>query len=113
MAKRSARWSHGSIRPACANADPCRPSIKIPAIFPTDMTFEEVDFGLPPEALFASVHDRRGSFFLDSGLSVGGLGAYSFIGFDPFLVFRARGREITLTYDHGRVETLHGDPLDE
>ena len=73
---------------------------------------EEIPLALPPAALFAGLHGRPCAFFLDSGLSSGGLGAYSFIGFDPFLVFSAKGRAITLTRD-GRAETHTGDPLAE
>jgi len=73
---------------------------------------EEADFRAPPEELFAAVSDRPGSFLLDSALPAGGLGAWSFIGFDPFLVFRAKGDEITLIRG-GRTEVRRGDPLAE
>ncbi len=76
------------------------------------MIIKETDFGAAPEQLFAVLHDRPYSFFLDSAQRAEGLGAYSFIGFDPFLIFRARGDEITLEQD-GRPETRHGDPLAE
>jgi para-aminobenzoate synthetase component 1 len=49
----------------------------------------EIAWDHPPEDLFAGLCDRAGAFFLDSALTAGGLGRYSFIGFDPFLVFRA------------------------
>ena len=74
------------------------------------MFIKEAVFGAPPEELFAALSDRPGSFLLDSALPAGGLGAWSFIGFDPFLTFRAKGDEITLTRD-GRAETRRGDPL--
>ena len=50
---------------------------------------EEVTLSEAPHAFFARVESRDHAFFLDSGRSTGGLGAYSFIGFDPFLVFRS------------------------
>ena len=69
--------------------------------------------GLPPPAeLFAGLCEREGSFFLDSGLESGGLGRFSFIGFDPFLKFRARRGEITLTSAHGN-KVFQGDALTE
>ncbi len=74
------------------------------------MFIEEADFGTPPEELFAAISDRPGSFLLDSALPAGGLGAWSFIGFDPFLVFRATGDEITLRRGEA-IETRRGDPL--
>jgi para-aminobenzoate synthetase component 1 len=55
----------------------------------------------PPEELFARLCDRPGAFFLDSARPADGLGRYSFIGFDPFLVFRARGGEICLQRAEG------------
>jgi len=73
---------------------------------------EEISLPSPPATLFAGLHDRPHAFFLDSGLASGGLGAYSFIGFDPFLVFSAKGRAITLT-ENGRTTTRDGDPLAE
>ena len=42
-----------------------------------------------PSRLAAGLQHRPGFFFLDSGLAAAGLGAYSFLGFDPFLTFRA------------------------
>jgi para-aminobenzoate synthetase component 1 len=57
---------------------------------------EEITLPAPPHEFFARVAQRDHAFFLDSGLTSGGLGAYSFIGFDPFLVFRAKDRPCTL-----------------
>ena len=70
----------------------------------------EVELGVPPETLFAAVCDRPGSFFLDSGQPAGGLGAWSLIGFDPFLSFRAKGDRIAVDRG-GLVERSRGDPL--
>ena len=50
---------------------------------------EEVTLPGAPHEFFAQVQNRDHAFLLDSGRSTGGLGAYSFIGFDPFLVFSA------------------------
>ncbi|MDO8540671.1 MAG: aminodeoxychorismate synthase component I [Opitutaceae bacterium] len=74
------------------------------------MLLQEVEFGVGPEELFDVLCDRPPCFFLDSALSVGGLGRFSFIGFDPFVVFCARGDEITLTQD-GRTEMHRGDVI--
>jgi len=70
-----------------------------------------VDWGRPPEAVFAALHERRGSFFLDSAQAAGGLGAYSFIGFEPFQSLQAKGREIALSGPAGIQRSL-GDPLE-
>lgn len=50
---------------------------------------EEVKLPGAPHEFFAQVESRDHAFFLDSGRSTGGLGAYSFIGFDPFFIYRA------------------------
>ncbi len=74
------------------------------------MVIREIEFGAPPEEIFAGLAERAGSFFLDSARPAGGLGAYSFIGFDPFLVFRATGSEIELNWGESR-EMVAGDPF--
>lgn len=73
---------------------------------------EELDFGVSSDEIFAAVHDRPGSFFLDSAQSAGGLGAWSFIGFDPFLVFRSKGDRISIDGE-GETRTFVGEPLAE
>jgi para-aminobenzoate synthetase component I len=49
---------------------------------------EEVTLPCAPHDFFARIADRDHAFFLDSGRSSDGLGAYSFIGFAPFHVHR-------------------------
>ncbi len=74
----------------------------------------EIPWGHPPEALFAKLCERAGAFFLDSALSVGGLGRYSFIGFDPFLVLRAGSDGVVRLQRAGESEeALRGDVLVE
>lgn len=65
-----------------------------------------------PASLFAGLRQRRGSFFLDSGLNAQALGTYSFIGFDPFLTFEASGRRVCLREHGGEAQVIpDGDPL--
>jgi len=66
----------------------------------------------PPESVFAGICDRPGAFFLDSGLSSGGHGRYSIIGFEPFLTFEARAGMIRLRRAAGATEQA-GDVLAE
>ena len=73
---------------------------------------EEITLPSPPHEFFADVQQRDHAFLLDSGLSSGGLGAFSFIGFDPFLVFKAKNGLVTLT-QNGRTETHPGYALAE
>jgi len=72
----------------------------------------EIAWDRPPEELFAGLCDRPGAFFLDSALPIGGHGRYSFIGFDPFLVFRASEGVINLKRAE-REEDLRGDTFTE
>jgi para-aminobenzoate synthetase component 1 len=76
------------------------------------MTIKETDFGATPEQLFDALHDQPYSFFLDSAQPGGVSGAWSFIGFDPFLIFQSRGDDIVID-GQGRTEKLRGDPLME
>jgi para-aminobenzoate synthetase component 1 len=63
-----------------------------------------------PDA-YRFVKDRPWSFFLDSGINPYGLGRYSFIGSDPFLVLSSCGEEIQLISNEGR-RTIAGNPFD-
>jgi para-aminobenzoate synthetase component 1 len=72
----------------------------------------EIAWDRPPEELFAGLCDRPGAFFLDSALPMGGHGRYSFIGFDPFLVFRASEGVINLKRAESE-EDFRGDTFAE
>jgi len=50
-------------------------------------------------------------FFLDSGMNRYGLGRYSFIGFEPFLVFKSRYKKIEIFENEVRKE-FENDPFD-
>jgi para-aminobenzoate synthetase component 1 len=71
---------------------------------------QEIAWGAAPDELFAGLCDRPGAFLLDSALPAGGLGRYSFIGFDPFLVLRASDGEVRLQRAEGE-EAFRGDVL--
>jgi para-aminobenzoate synthetase component 1 len=79
---------------------------------PSPIVIEEFEPGIPFDRAFAAVCDRPGSFFLDSAQFAGGLGAYSFIGFDPFLEFSSKGSRISISCD-GQKNEFFGDPLAE
>ena len=72
-----------------------------------------VEIHNPPSApsAFELFRDKPFSFFLDSGMDPQKLGRYSFMGSDPFLVMRSRGREITLLSPDGE-KTVFGNPFD-
>lgn len=72
---------------------------------------EEISTTPIPADSFGLFRDKPFSFFLDSGMDPQKLGRYSFMGSDPFLVMRSRGREITLLSPDGE-KTVFGNPFD-
>ncbi len=72
---------------------------------------EKIEVRISPVEFFESVSDRDYAFFLDSGMSYEKLGRYSYIGFEPFMVFRSRGRHIEIIKEK-HVEEIEGNPFD-
>jgi para-aminobenzoate synthetase component 1 len=72
---------------------------------------QEVSASLKAPEAFELLKDRPFCFFLDSGMDPEKLGRYSFMGSDPFLVLKSRGKEITLLYGD-RQEKVIGNPFD-
>ncbi|MFB0526037.1 MAG: aminodeoxychorismate synthase component I [bacterium] len=65
----------------------------------------------PPHKLFRKFLNSRYSFFLESGGSVGDFSRYSFIGSEPFLVFKSKGKQIEIC-EGDQSERFSGDPFD-
>jgi len=63
------------------------------------------------EELYGRLSDLEYSFFLDSSMDVRNLGRWSFIGFEPFLVFRSKGKRIELIDENG-VKKITGNPFE-
>ena len=61
--------------------------------------------------LFRLLADEPHSFFLDSGTDAPRLGHYSFVGSQPFLIFRSKGTNLQLDWGD-RVERRSGNPFD-
>lgn len=59
-----------------------------------------------PDA-YEVIKDHPWSFFLDSRINPYGLGRYSFIGSDPFLVLSSRGKEVQMI-SQGKCNTVTG-----
>ena len=57
---------------------------------------EEVHNAPDAAGAFEAFRDRPFSFFLDSGMDRQRLGRWSFMGSDPFLVMKSRGRDVRL-----------------
>ena len=61
--------------------------------------------------LFRLSADEPHSFFLDSGMDAPRLGRYSFVGSQPFLIFRSNGTSLQLDWGD-RIEQRSGNPFD-
>lgn len=72
---------------------------------------EEIRNPPRPEDLFESFKDRAYSFFLDGASDQKNLARYSFIGCEPFLVFKSKGDRILLNWYGGRIEELRSNPF--
>ncbi len=76
---------------------------------------EEIDLPISAIDAYSLLRQQPYSFLLDSGMNDNGLGRHSFIGSDPFLIMRSRGREVSLvragTGDI-REEIFRADPFD-
>ncbi len=72
---------------------------------------EEIDNPSPPEALFQNIKDLPYSFFLDSQTDPQKLGRYSFLGCEPFLVFRSKKDSITLKWFDGEIRSFNANPF--
>ena len=69
-------------------------------------SIEEIATGIPPHILFKNIEQHPYSFFLDSAVARGKLSRYSFMGSDPFLVFKSKKDSITLEWKDGRTENI-------
>jgi para-aminobenzoate synthetase component 1 len=72
---------------------------------------EEIHTSLTAPEIFELFHRELHSFSLDSGMDPQRLGRYSFMGTDPFLVMRSRGKQVTLIRQ-GKQENKEGNPFD-
>ncbi len=76
------------------------------------MIVEKIDTKLNSFQLYTIFKDHPYSFFLDSGMDHEKLGKYSFIGFDPLLVFKSKDDKIDIT-EGKKTNTFYGNPLDK
>ena len=72
---------------------------------------EEVTNSLNSFELFARFEADAYSFFLDSGMDYEKLGRYSFMGSEPFLIFRSKGERAEFIYPD-RIEHVEGNPFE-
>lgn len=76
-----------------------------------EIFIREVGDACPPLEAFCRFVSHANVFFLDSALPVKGISRYSFLGFNPFLVMKAKQCKITLTDSNGVLE-IEGNPFE-
>lgn len=72
------------------------------------LIIDEIDTPFSSTGLFRLFRNEPYPFFLDSGMDRQKLGRFSFLGFDPFLIFRSKGDLIQIIED-GKVKELKRD----
>lgn len=72
--------------------------------------YTEAELELSPLEAYSILKNNDFSFFLDSARTHPVTGRYSFIGIDPFLIFKAKGNLIEIESKSG-VKKLEGDPF--
>ncbi|MEK6567137.1 MAG: chorismate-binding protein, partial [Candidatus Omnitrophota bacterium] len=60
------------------------------------LTWKSFDWKMGTWPIFESIKDKQNVFFLDSSLRRPALGRYSFLGFEPFYIFKAKGQKDSL-----------------
>ncbi|KNZ41817.1 aminodeoxychorismate synthase component I [Acetobacterium bakii] len=76
------------------------------------MIIQEINTTLSSFELFVLFKEKPYSVFLDSGRDADNFGRYSFIGFDPFVVFSSKNDAITVQTKTDE-KTYRGNPFDE
>ncbi len=72
---------------------------------------EKIDNPKSPAGLFDALRNYPYIFFLDSALQDKRLGRFSFLGCEPFLIFKSKGDYILLEYSDGRRESFKANPF--
>lgn len=71
---------------------------------------KEIKTKLDSFEIYSLFKDYPYGFFLDSGMDYERLGQYSFIGFDPFIVFKSKNENIDIM-ENGKVKSFKGNPF--
>ena len=72
----------------------------------------EMNITSSAEEVYALIAEEEDSVFLDSAMNIGGLGRYSFIARNPFLVFTSKGSVLSMRTDQGTI-TQEGNPFEK
>ena len=72
---------------------------------------EEIKSDIPPHLLFKELQSFPYSFFLDSAIGRETQGRFSFLGCEPFLVFKSKRDSVSLEWNDGRKKLLRSNPF--
>ncbi|MDY6863280.1 MAG: aminodeoxychorismate synthase component I [Thermodesulfobacteriota bacterium] len=72
--------------------------------------FEDLPLPFDPVGIFSTVCNYPNSFFLDSSMDKFHSGQFSFMGFDPFLVYKSRNKDIEVREDN-KTTFYKGNPF--
>src|SRR3989338_3169575 len=75
------------------------------------LVIEEIKTKPPPIILFYAINGLPYSFFLDSAADYKKLGRFSFLGCDPFLIFKSKKDAISLEWHDGKSEHFKSNPF--
>ncbi|MCC5911804.1 MAG: aminodeoxychorismate synthase component I [Clostridiaceae bacterium] len=76
------------------------------------MHIEEIKTTLDSFQLYSIFKDDEYSFFLDSGMDSEKLGKYSFIGFNPSVIFKSKNDRIDII-EEGTTNTFYGNVIEQ
>lgn len=76
-----------------------------------NLILQELEHSSSPDILFRTIKDLPYSFFLDSGCDYDRTGRFSFLGADPFLVFKTKRDSVTLEWGRGDKESFKASPF--
>ena len=74
--------------------------------------YKKIDINLSPSQALGRIKGAKNNFLLESARFHRTTGRYSFLGTEPFLIFKAKGNNIE-TVSYGKQEKHTGDPIKE
>ena len=72
---------------------------------------EKINTSISPADIFDTLQDYPNLFFLDSALQNKKIGRFSFLGCEPFLVFKSKRDSVILEHSDGKRESFKANPF--
>ena len=74
--------------------------------------YKEIDTADDPCAVFGAFSSLKHAFLLESARMHPKTARYSFLGAEPFIVFKSKGKNIEISR-HGEIESLYANPIEK